>query len=110
MKTSAFDRLGGWAAILAGVVGLAYSVSFVLLKNPFLYSLFLMFGGLHSSAALVALFGPLEAVDHSSPGSGWRSRLPAAVTGFLVNPIWYIWLGLTLERGRVTSASATVGA
>jgi hypothetical protein len=208
MRTSAFDRFGGWAAVLAGIVGLAYSVSFVLLKNPLLCSVFLMLGGVLSSAALVALFSHLEEVDrsfarlglalalagalgaavhgaydlanainppaasaaaladlpnqvdprgfltfgvaglalffaayllgrHAGSQSGFvlltyvlatlllivylgrlivlnpaspLVLLPAAVTGFLVNPIWYIWLGLALERGRVGAVAATARA
>jgi hypothetical protein len=26
--------------------------------------------------------------------------VPAALTGFIVNPLWYIWLGLSLQRGQ----------
>ena len=26
--------------------------------------------------------------------------VPALLTGFIVNPIWYIWLGIALQRGR----------
>ena len=204
MKTAAFDRLGGWAAVLAGIIGLAYSISFVLLKNPLLYSLFLMLGGLFSAAALVALFDRLAEVDATAarfglllalagalgaavhgaydlanainpPAEGaaaladlpnqvdprgfltfgvaglallvagfliGRSQrfpagfaaltyvlavlliivylgrlivltassplvlLPAAVTGFLVNPAWYIWLGITLQQAEATSSAA----
>ena len=28
--------------------------------------------------------------------------VPAALTGFILNPIWYIWLGLELRKGWST--------
>jgi hypothetical protein len=63
MKPSSFDRTAGLAAILAALVGLLYSVSFVILQNALLYSLCLMAGGLLSLVALVALFERLGEVD-----------------------------------------------
>ena len=205
-----FKRVAGYAAILAGVVGILYSFSFVVLvvggKAPalgvLLSSLFLMLGGLLSSAALVAIFnlvcetnpapaiwgmllaliGALGSVIHGGydlanaihpPASNVPSLadLPSqidprglltfgvaglglfvlasliarsdhfpkrlgmlgyalaillvviylgrliilsptnpvvavlvVVTGFIVNPAWYIWLGLALLRVQATSA------
>ncbi len=199
--------MGGWAAILAAIVGLAYSASFVLLKNPLLYSLFLLLGGILTTAALIALFERLAEVDaplarlglvlalagslgaavHGAydlanavnpPASNvaaladlpsqvdprgfltfgvaglalfvaayliGRSRrfpaafvaltyvlaallvivylgrlivlspssplvlFPAALTGFLVNPLWYLWLGLALQRREAASPATTSG-
>lgn len=63
MKPSSFDRTAGLAAILAALVGLLYSVAFVVLQNALLYSLCLMAGGLLSLVALVALFERLGEVD-----------------------------------------------
>lgn len=62
-SASSFDRSAGLAAILAALVGLLYSVSFVVLQNPLLTSLCLMLGGLLSVVALVALFERLGEVD-----------------------------------------------
>ena len=64
MKSESFERVAGISAILAGVVGILYSFSFVILvvmgRAPelgvLLSSLFLMLGGLASSAAIVAVF------------------------------------------------------
>ena len=28
--------------------------------------------------------------------------LPAAITGFIINPLWYLLLGLSLRRDEVT--------
>jgi hypothetical protein len=36
---------------------------------------------------------------------------PAALTGFILNPVWYIWLGLELRKGWSTkSMSLSAGA
>ena len=59
MRTMAFERFAGLAAILAGLSGFLYSVSFVILKNALLSGLFLMLGGLLTTVALVALFDRL---------------------------------------------------
>ena len=34
--------------------------------------------------------------------------IPAAITGFIVNPIWYVWLGVQL-RGTEEELSGTGG-
>ncbi len=62
-SSSSFNRYAGLAAILAALVGLLYSVAFVVLQNALLYSLCLMLGGLLSVVALVALFERLGEVD-----------------------------------------------
>jgi hypothetical protein len=204
MKSTTFERFAGYSAILAGLVGLLYSFAFIVLlvggKAPelgaLLSAVFLMLGGLFSSAALVAvfnriceispaatiwgvllsLFGALGAVVHGGydlanliqppaaaaaglaglpsqvdprglltfgiagvgllvlaglirrsqhlPGSlgtlgivlaalliviylgrliilsptNPLVALPAVVTGFIVNPVWYVWLGISLLR------------
>ena len=71
MKSASFERFAGFAAILTGIVGILYSFSFVVLvvggKAPelgvLLSSLFLMLGGLLSSAALVAVFNRVCETD-----------------------------------------------
>jgi hypothetical protein len=53
--------------------------------------------GYLSAILLVAIYlGRLVVLDPSSP----IIRGPAALEGFIVNPVWYIWLGLTLRRGN----------
>ncbi|MGB2772391.1 MAG: hypothetical protein WBF31_08740, partial [Anaerolineae bacterium] len=61
--SSAFDRAAGLAAIAAALIGLLYSVAFVVLQNALLYSLCLLIGGLLSLVALVALFERLGEAD-----------------------------------------------
>ncbi len=199
--TTQYERFAGLAAILAGLVGLLYSVSFVVLQNNLLSAVFLLAGGLLSLVALVALFNrlaeadagfallglmlagvsalgaaihgaydlanaihpPVEAAGAAGlpnaidprgfltfglaglavlvaavlMGRGGRfpnllrlltfvlglllliiylGRLivldptsplilaPAALTGFILNPVWYIWLGLELRQGWSKSA------
>lgn len=198
MRSAAFERFAGLCGILAGVVGLLYSIAFIILQNSLLSALFLMLGGLLASAVLVALYERLRATDAAfalwalllglvgaagsaihggydlanainPPGTippelanfpsqidprglltfgvaglgvfvvawlimrgGPFSRrlgslgyllavlliiiylarlivlsptnpvllVPALLTGFVVNPVWYIWLGLALWRGQ----------
>jgi len=204
MTTTSFDRTAGLATMLAALVGLLYSVSFVILQNALLYSLCLMLGGLLSLVVLVALFERLGEVDtkvamlglmlgavaalgatihggydlanvlnppgalpdgvaslpsqidprglltfgvaglavllagllmrrHPAFSRGFTALtfvlgallivvylgrlivltpasplvlLPAALTGFVVNPLWYVLLGLSLRRGDMAVAEA----
>jgi len=194
MKTS-FEKFAGWSAILAGISGFLYSISFIVLRSELLSALFLMLGGLFSTAALTALYqrvretesgfalfgfllgisGVLGSAIHGgynlanaihppsadiaglpsaidprglltfgvaglalfilswlmTQQSGFPKRLaylgylsatlmivlylgrliildatslvivvPALLEGFIVNPLWYLWLGRTLARGR----------
>lgn len=195
MRASSFERFAGLSAILAGVLGLLYSIAFVALKDPLYYSMCLLLGGLFTSAALVALYRRLGSADPdfalwalllgilASAGSlihgsydlanainppatanldlpfqvdprglltfavagislfvfawlitssrimppafgylGFASAIlliviylgrliildpnspiilgPAALEGFIVNPVWYIWLGIILRSGK----------
>ena len=209
-SSSSFERAAGLAAVLAALVGLLYSLAFVVLQNALLYSLCLMLGGLLSVVALVALFERLGEVDsdlallglilgsvsalgatihgaydlaiainppadvpaalaalpsqidprgvltfgvaglalfvagllmrHSQRfGRGFTTLtfllavllvvvylgrlvilapsnplvlIPAAITGFIVNPIWYVWLGVQLrgtERSSAELAASQLG-
>ena len=69
MKTSAFERFGGLCALIAGVGGLAYSVSFVILSksapdvSTILTPLLLLVGGLLSSAVMLALYQRLRETE-----------------------------------------------
>jgi hypothetical protein len=66
-----FERVGATSAVLAGIVGLLYSIAFVVIARStpqvgaLLSALFLMLGGLLASAALVALY---ERVRDAGPG------------------------------------------
>ena len=49
------SKASGVAAVTAAAAALTYSVSFVILKDAVLASLFLMFGGLLATPVLIAL-------------------------------------------------------
>jgi hypothetical protein len=78
MKTS-FERLAGWAAILAGSSGFLYSISFIVLQNELLSALFLMLGGLFSTSALTALYQRLRATESGFALLGLLLSLSAAL-------------------------------
>src|SRR5438105_14858757 len=69
-----FQRFGGLCAMLAGVSGFLYAVFFVVVAKVApdlgnttiaLYSLFLMLGGIFTTAALMALYYRLRETDAS---------------------------------------------
>ncbi|MBI3977688.1 MAG: hypothetical protein HY331_05835 [Chloroflexi bacterium] len=63
LPSAAFERFAALCAILAGVVGFLYSVSFIVLQSTLLSGLFLMLGGLLATATLVAVYGRLRETD-----------------------------------------------
>jgi hypothetical protein len=66
MESRSFERFGGWMAILAGLAGLVYLVSFLMLGNPaaLVPALMLLLVGVFGSAAIVALYARVKKVDH----------------------------------------------
>ncbi len=64
-QSTSFERFAGLCAILAGIVGLLYSISFIVLKNDLLIALFLMLGGLLSTAVLTVVYNRLRETDAS---------------------------------------------
>ena len=63
LRLASFERLAGICAILTGVAGFLYAVSFVLLQNALLSGLFLMSGGLLTTAVLVAIYERLRRTE-----------------------------------------------
>jgi hypothetical protein len=69
MKTNAFERFGGLCAFIAGLGGLCYSISFVILSKSapdvsiILTPLLLLVGGLLSSAVMLALYQRLRETE-----------------------------------------------
>ena len=77
--TRSFERLAGAAGVLTALVGLAYTVAFVVLANALLAGLFLLLSGVLATPVLVAVHGRLWA---TAPGFvGWGVLL--AVVGAL---------------------------
>ncbi|MBI4493775.1 MAG: hypothetical protein HY690_13365 [Chloroflexi bacterium] len=68
-QSTSFERLAGLCAMLAGVAGFLYSVAFIIIARSapdlggLLSALFLMLGGLLSTAALVAVYQRLREID-----------------------------------------------
>ena len=62
-QTSAFERFAGLCAILAGIVGFLYAISFIILHNVLLSSLFLLLAGLLFTAILPAVYRRLVETD-----------------------------------------------
>jgi len=60
MNNQLFDRFAGFCAVLAGILGFLYSIAFVVLQSELLSGLFLLLGGLLTTAALTALYGRLR--------------------------------------------------
>lgn len=81
--TSSFERFAGRCAVLAGLAGLLYAIALVIIAR--------------SAPGLGVLYrGRLVVLTPTS----LFILVPALLTGFVVNPAWYIWLGLVLLRGR----------
>ena len=64
-RSVSYGRFAGVCAILAGTSGLLYAISFVVLRNVLLSALFLMLGGLLTSAVLLAVYERLRETDAS---------------------------------------------
>jgi hypothetical protein len=78
MKTS-FEKFAGWMAILAGISGFLYSVAFIVLQSNLLSALFLLLGGLFSTAALTALYQRLRQAESGFALLGLLLTLSAAL-------------------------------
>jgi hypothetical protein len=63
LGSTSFEQFAGTCAVLAGVTGFLYALAFVVLQNVLLSGLFLMFGGLFSTAVLAAVYNRLRETD-----------------------------------------------
>jgi hypothetical protein len=78
MKTS-FERFAGCGALLTGISGFLYSISFIVLRDNLLSALFLLLGGLFSIPALTGLYQRLRATDAGFALLGLLFSLSAAL-------------------------------
>lgn len=78
MKSS-FETFAGWMALFAGVSGFLYSVAFIVLQSNLLSAVFLLLGGLLSTAALTALYQRLRGTDSGFALLGLLLVLSAAL-------------------------------
>ncbi len=60
MESRSFERFGSVMAILAGIAGFLYAVSFIILRNALASSLCLLVTGLLTTVALIALYYRLQ--------------------------------------------------
>jgi|GEM_PF-404869 len=84
-QISGVGRFASVCAMLAGISGFLYSISFVFLKNGLLLALFLMLGGLLATVALTALYSRVQAVEATLARLAWvlgmAGALGAAIHG-----------------------------
>ena len=78
-QVSSIDRFASICAILAGISGFLYSISFVFLKNGLLLALFLMLGGLFATVALTALYSRVRAVEVTLAHVAWVLAMAGAL-------------------------------
>jgi hypothetical protein len=85
MKSTAFEGFGGTMAILAGIAGFLYALSFVVLRTPLLYELFFTLFGFFATAAWLAVYYRLRDTDAGFAAwaalLGLAGALAAAVQG-----------------------------
>jgi hypothetical protein len=78
MNTS-FEKFAGWGALLAGLSGFLYSISFIVLRNELLSAFFLMLSGLFSTSAITALYQRLRGNESGFALLGFLLSLSAAL-------------------------------
>jgi hypothetical protein len=61
--SASFERFAGACAVVVGASGFLYAVAFIILQNALLGGLFLMLGGLLSTAVLAAVYHRLRRTD-----------------------------------------------
>jgi hypothetical protein len=76
MKTVGFEGFGGVMAILAGVAGFLYAMSFVILRTALLYELFFTLFGFFATAAWLAVYDRLR--DTDAGFAAWAALLGLA--------------------------------
>jgi hypothetical protein len=79
-----------------GVSGVAALIaSSLIARHPAFPSRLATLGYVAGALLIVIYLGRLIILTPTNP----IVAVPAALAGFIVNPAWYIWLGLTLRRG-----------
>lgn len=63
MRSKSYSTLAAWSAFVAGAAGLLYAIAFVVIKNPLLYSIFLLVGGVASVAVWTGLYERLHDLE-----------------------------------------------
>lgn len=63
--SASFRKFAGYSAIIAGLLVIAYSIAFVVLQSPLLYSLAQLFGSVLTLVVSLALYQSLRTLDES---------------------------------------------
>ena len=63
MKSTSFERFGGWMAIFAAIAGFVYAVAFVVLKSQPLSALFLALLDLFAIPVLLAIYSRVRETE-----------------------------------------------
>lgn len=63
--SASFSKLAGYSAIIAGLLVIAYSIAFVVLQNPLLYSLAQLIGSVLTLVVVLALYQSVRAAEES---------------------------------------------
>ncbi len=80
-----------------GVTGIAlFGISWLISRDGHLPKNLAYLGYLSAVLLVVLYLGRLVVLNPASP----IILVPALLNGFIVAPAWYIWLGLTLDRGE----------
>ena len=82
-RSQPYEHFAGICALAAGLSGFSYAVSFIVLRNAGLSGLFLLLGGLSSTAALIAVYERLQGVDASFALLGTALSVTGAIGAVL---------------------------
>jgi hypothetical protein len=92
---SAIDPRGLLTFGLAGLALLAFS--WLIVRSRRLPASLGIFGYVSAALLILLYLARLIVLDPASP----VILVPAVLSGFIVSPVWYVWLGLTLWRSAV---------
>lgn len=81
-ESATFESFAGICGILSGVAGFLYAIAFVILKEALLYGLFMLLGGVFTTAVLVAVYYRLRETDSAFA-------------------LWGLWLALAGALGAI---------
>lgn len=112
-NSRAFERSAGAGAILVGILGVLYSVAFVIIARAspdtghFLSALFLLVGGVIAASALAAVYGRLREVDAGFALVGYSFGLIGAL-GSAVHGAYDLAIALHSPAGPTSDLPSAI--